>query len=341
MPVRPGRSAAPATPVPETGHEALASADHAPRQPLRLSALGPLAPFAQDPAVTDLLVDGAGVLWLDVGAGLSPVPDLPALDRADARRLAVALVAAGDRHLDDATPCADVRLPEGARVHAVLPPVSTGGALVSVRIAASEPWRLERLGASGMVDEHQREVLARAVRDRRNLLICGPAGSGKTSLLAALLAEAPPHERIVTVEDVAELRIDHPHVVGLEARQPNADGAGGIGLAALVKETLRMRPDRVVVGECRGGEVVELLTAMNTGHDGGAGTVHCADPAGLGARLEALGALGGLSAPALRAQALAAIDLVVQLGRRDGLRRVERIGRLAAADDGSLCVLEL
>lgn len=308
---------------------------------VRLPALGLLAPFAQDPQVTDLLVDGAGALWTDRGAGLAPVPDLPPLSRVEARRLAVALVAAGDRHLDDATPCADVRLPGGARVHAVLPPVSTGGALVSVRIAAAEPWRLDRLVRSRMVDERQRDVLTEAVRHRRNLLICGPAGSGKTSLLAALLAEAPPHERIVTVEDVAELRIDHPHVVGLEARQPNADGAGGIGLAALVKETLRMRPDRVVVGECRGGEVVELLTAMNTGHDGGAGTVHCADPAGLGARLEALGALGGLTAPALRAQALAAIDVVVQLTRRDGLRRVDRIGRLAAGDDGSLCVLDL
>ncbi len=307
----------------------------------RVPALGPLAPFAEDPAVTDLLVDGAGALWADAGRGLLRVPGLPPLDPQAARRLAVALVAAGDRHLDDATPCADVRLPGGARVHAVLPPVSTGGALVSVRIAGAEPWRLDALQEAGMVDAPQRALLAEAVRDRRNLLICGPAGSGKTSLLAALLAEAPAHERIVTVEDVAELRIDHPHVVGLEARQPNADGAGGIGLAALVKETLRMRPDRVVVGECRGAEVVELLTAMNTGHDGGAGTVHCADPAGLGARLEALGALGGLDASALRAQALAAIDVVVQLSRRDGLRRVERVGRLAAAQDGSLCVLDL
>ena len=351
MPVRPGQPVLDVDPdrsggvdpqaAPPSEREPVPPAAAGVEQPLRLPALGPLAPFAQDPRVTDLLVDGAGLLWSDAGAGLTRLPGLPALDPAEARRLAVALVAAGDRHLDDATPCADVRLPGGARVHAVLPPVSTGGALVSVRIAAAEPWRLERLARAGMVDEQQREVLVAAVRDRRNLLICGPAGSGKTSLLAALLAEAPAHERIVTVEDVAELRIGHPHVVGLEARQPNADGAGGLGLAALVRETLRMRPDRIVVGECRGAEVVELLTAMNTGHDGGAGTVHCADPAGLGARLEALGALGGLSAPALRAQALAAIDVVVQLTRRDGVRRVDRIGRLAAAEDGSLCVLDL
>jgi pilus assembly protein CpaF len=172
------------------------------------------------------------------------------------------------------------------------------------------------------------------------VLICGPAGSGKTSLLAALMAEVPPTERIVVVEDVAEIVVDHPHVVGLETRQPNTDGAGAIGLAALVRETLRMRPDRIVVGECRGAEIAELLSALNTGHDGGAGTVHCADPDALGARLEALGALAGLSPVALRAQALAAIDVVVQLGRTTGVRRVQRIGALAARADGSLGVAD-
>jgi pilus assembly protein CpaF len=191
-----------------------------------------------------------------------------------------------------------------------------------------------------MLDDAQAERLRAVVLGRRNVLICGPAGSGKTSLLAALMAEVPPIERIVTVEDVAEIVVDHPHVVGLETRQPNTDGAGGVGLAALVRETLRMRPDRIVVGECRGAEIAELLSALNTGHDGGAGTVHCADPDALGARLEALGALAGLSPAALRAQALAAIDVVVQLGRRDGMRHVERIGSLAARADGSLGVVD-
>jgi pilus assembly protein CpaF len=190
-----------------------------------------------------------------------------------------------------------------------------------------------------MVDDGQAQQLRDHVLARRNVLICGPAGSGKTSLLAALMAEVPPSERIVVVEDVAEIVVDHPHVVGLEARQANTDGAGAIGLAALVRETLRMRPDRIVVGECRGAEIAELLTALNTGHDGGAGTVHCADPDALGARLEALGALAGLGPAALRAQALAAIDVVVQLGRSAGIRRVERVGRLAARADGSLAVV--
>ncbi|WP_375388569.1 CpaF family protein [uncultured Amnibacterium sp.] len=306
----------------------------------RIPALGVLAPFAEDPAVTDLLLDGDGRLWRDAGAGLETVDAIGRVDAADARRLAVALVAAGGRHLDDAVPCADVRLPGGARVHAVLPPVSTGGPLVSVRIARQRPWRLDALERAGAARPDQARALRALVAERRNVLVCGPAGSGKTSLLAALMAEVPPGERIVTVEDVAELVIDHPHVVGLEARQANSDGVGGIGLAALVRETLRMRPDRIVVGECRGAEIAELLGALNTGHDGGAGTVHCADPDALGARLEALGALAGLSPEALRAQALAAIHAVVQLGRRDGRRSVERIGLLTARDDGTLTVVD-
>jgi pilus assembly protein CpaF len=306
----------------------------------RLPALGALARFAEDPGVTDLLLDGHGVLWRDAGHGLEVVDDAPPLDAAGARRLAVALVAAGGRHLDDATPCVDVRLPGGARAHAVLPPVSTAGPLVSIRIARSTPWRLADLRAAGMVDSGQEGQLRAHVLARRNLLICGPAGSGKTSLLAALMAEVPRSERIVVVEDVAEIVVDHPHVVGLEARQPNTDGVGAIGLAALVRETLRMRPDRIVVGECRGAEIAELLSALNTGHDGGAGTVHCADLDALGARLEALGSLAGLPPAALRAQALAAIDVVVQLGRSEGVRRVERIGVLAARADGSLAVVD-
>jgi pilus assembly protein CpaF len=303
--------------------------------------LGPLEPFAVDPTVTDLLVDGRGRLWLDSGAGLLPAPGWAPLDAVHARRLAVRVVAGGGRHLDDASPCVDVRLPSIGRAHAVLPPVTTGGAVLSVRIARTTPWRLHDLEDAGMLTAKDAGLLRAAVRDHRNLLICGPAGSGKTSLLAALLAEVPPTERIVTVEDVAELVIHHPHVIGLESRQANADGAGGIGLARLVREALRMRPDRLVVGECRGAEIAELLAALNTGHDGGAGTVHSTGTAGLGARLEALGALAGLSGDALAHQARAAIDLVVHLTRVDGRRRVERIGRFAPDPRDGLAVVDL
>jgi pilus assembly protein CpaF len=305
------------------------------------SVLGELAAFAADPAVTDLLVDGRGLLWLDAGAGLVPAPGWAPLDAVRARRLAVAVLAAGGRHLDDATPCVDARLAGVGRAHAVLPPVSTGGTVLSVRIARTAPWRLGDLEAAGMLTAGQGALLREAVLSRRNLLICGPAGSGKTSLLAALMAEAPVTERIVTVEDVAELVIDHPHVVGLETRQANADGAGAIGLDRLVREALRMRPDRLVVGECRGAEIAELLNALNTGHDGGAGTVHSTGPAGIGARLEALGALAGLDAEALGRQVRAAIDLVVHLSRTDGPRRVERIGRFSPEPRDRLAVVDL
>ncbi|MGN6444267.1 CpaF family protein [Amnibacterium sp.] len=329
LPVAPASAGSP--PLPPTVIPAVA--------PPRFPALGALAAYADDPTVTDLLLDGGGRLWRDAGRGLEPVDAAGRFEPDRARRLAVSVVAAGGRHLDDATPCADVRLPGGARAHAVLPPVSTGGPLLSIRLARSEPWHLGDLQRAGMLDAAQAADLRTAVLERRNVLVCGPAGSGKTSLLAALMAEVPPTERIVTVEDVAELAIDHPHVVGLEARQPNTDGVGAIGLTALVRETLRMRPDRIVVGECRGAEIAELLGALNTGHDGGAGTLHCADAGGLGARLEAPGALAGLSPAALRAQALAAIDLVVLLARHDGVRRVERMGPLGTTGDGALAVL--
>lgn len=291
-----------------------------------MTALGALVPFVGTPGTTDLLLDGRGRLWRDDGAGLRPVGEAPPWNPTAARTLATELIASGGRHLDDATPFADVRLPGGVRVHAVLPPVSTGGAVVSVRLAQSTPWRLDDLQRAGMLDEGRSAELRSILSERRNVLICGPAGSGKTSLLAALLAEAGPDERIITVEDVAELAVDHPHVIGLEARQPNADGAGGVDLGRLIRESLRMRPDRLVLGECRGAEIADLLTALNTGHSGG-GTLHCTSLDRVPARLQALGALAGMTPEAVAAQAIAAIDVVIQLERR-GARRIADVGRL-------------
>ncbi|MCU1437930.1 MAG: hypothetical protein JWP66_1017 [Naasia sp.] len=288
--------------------------------------LGPLAPFAA-PGVTDLLLT-AGRLWVDRGDGLRLAESWHALEEAAVRDLAVRLLARGGRHLDDAAPAGDGRLPGGIRVHAVLPPVAVGGTALSVRLPRPEPPRLDSLCAGGMLDAAQRERLLRAVAERRNLLLTGASGTGKTTLLGALLAEVPHTERILVLEDVSELRIAHPHVVALETRQPNTEGAGGIPLDRLVREALRMRPDRLVVGECRGPEVRELLTALNTGHDGGAGTLHAGAPEDIPARLEALGALAGMSPDALARQAVSAIDLVVHLERRPEGRRVGGIGRL-------------
>lgn len=303
------------------------------------AALGLLAPFAADPAVTDLFVNGDSGLWVDRGSGAVREPSWT-LDAAGARRLAVSLVAAGGRHVDEASPCVDVRLRHGVRVHVVLPPVATGGATISVRIPRAEAWTLDELCAAGMIDDDDRALLRRAVDERWNLLISGAGGSGKTTLLGALLGCAPPHERIVSIEDVGELRPAHPHVVSLEARQPNLEGAGGVGLDRLVREALRMRPDRLVLGECRGVELRELLSALNTGHDGGAGTLHANSLADVPARLEALGALGGLGPDAIARQTVSAIDLVLHLERVDGRRALASWGRFALDPGGRLRIEE-
>ncbi|WP_353828624.1 TadA family conjugal transfer-associated ATPase [Agromyces sp. SYSU T0242] len=297
-----------------------------------LELLGPLAPFAEDRAVTDLFVNGARGLWLDRGAGAEREPAWVATE-AEVRALAVRLVALGGRHVDEATPAIDVRLGRGIRVHAAIPPVSASGTLLSVRIPRAAGLRLADLARAGMLDRTTEERLRRAVGERRNLLVSGAAGTGKTTLLSALLAEAAPTERIVLLEDVAELRPDHPHVVTLEARQANLEGRGRIGLDVLLREALRMRPDRLVVGECRGPELRELLSALNTGHDGGAGTLHANSLREVPARLEALGAAAGMPAAVVARQAAGAFDLVVHLERVDGRRRVAGVGRLRSHGD--------
>ncbi|MFF2369933.1 TadA family conjugal transfer-associated ATPase [Agromyces sp. NPDC058110] len=298
--------------------------------------LGPLARFAASGDVTDLFLNGSTGLWIDRGAGPEREPGWAA-DEAEVRALAVQLIARGGRHIDEATPAVDVRLGRGIRVHAVLPPVSATGTLLSIRIPRAGGIRLDGLARSGMLSADDESVLRSAVRDRENLLITGAGGTGKTTLLAALLAEAPASERIVVIEDVAELQIGHPHVVALEARQPNIEGSGRIGLDALLREALRMRPDRLVVGECRGPELRELLGALNTGHDGGAGTLHANSLDDVAARLEALGAGAGLSPEAVARQAASAFDLVVHLERSDGRRRVAGLGRFRLVD-GALAI---
>lgn len=295
-------------------------------------AFAPLAPFVDDD-VTDVFVNGEDALFVDRGDGTERVDGWRATER-EVRDLAVALVGLGGRHLDDQAPCVDVRLGSGVRVHAVLTPVSTRGTALSIRIPRVQSADLDALAALGTFDPPQQRWLERLVADRANLLLTGGTGTGKTTLLSALLSAVPPSERIVTIEDVAELRPRHPHHVALEARQANLEGAGGVGLARLVRESLRMRPDRLVVGECRGEEVRELLTALNTGHDGGAGTLHASGVLDVPARLEALGALAGMDAVALARQAVSAFTAVLHLERAsDGRRRIARAGRLVLQGD--------
>jgi pilus assembly protein CpaF len=255
------------------------------------------------------------------------------------RALAARLVAAGGRRLDDGSPCVDVRLDGGYRVHAVLPPISTAGTLLSVRIRRATVFSMFELRRDGMFGTGTcgglvQSVLERMVAGRLSFLISGATGSGKTTLLATLLGLCPPRERLVLIEDAAELNPVHPHVVSLESRHGNLEGGGAVDLGELVRQALRMRPDRLVVGECRGAEVRELLSAMNTGHAGGGGTIHANAAEAVPARLAALGALAGMGPDAVRLQVASAIDAVVHVERTGNGRQVASIGILDAQEQG-------
>jgi pilus assembly protein CpaF len=286
---------------------------------------GPLEPLLRTPGVTDVLVNGPDRVYLDRGGGLE-LTQVRFRDEESVRRLAQRLAALGGRRLDDASPHVDLRLADGTRFHAVLAPLARPGTLISLRVPRARGFTLEELRGAGFVTEAGVEVLRAVVSSRVAFLISGGTGSGKTTLLAALLALVPPGERVVLVEDAGELRPDHPHTVGLEARPPNIEGAGEVDLRTLVRQALRMRPDRLVVGEVRGGEVVELLAALNTGHEGGCGTVHANSALDVPARVEALALAAGLGRAAAHSQFASAVDVVLHLARgRDGTRRLRQV----------------
>ncbi|PVG82416.1 pilus assembly protein CpaF [Nocardioides gansuensis] len=295
---------------------------------------GPLEPLLRQPGVTDVLVNGADEVWLDRGDGLE-LTDVRFADDAAVRRLAQRLAATGGRRLDDATPHADVRLPDGTRFHAVLAPTARPGTVISLRVPRAAGFTLADLVAGGAVPEEGAELLRAVVEARLAFLVSGGTGTGKTTLLAALLSLVDARERLVMVEDASELRPEHPHVVGLEARPPNLEGAGELTLRTLVRQALRMRPDRLVVGEVRGAEVVEMLAALNTGHAGGCGTLHANSAADVPARVEALALAAGLGREAAHSQLSAALDVVVHLRRgRDGRRVVAQLAVPQRRPDG-------
>lgn len=298
-----------------------------------LNGLGPLQELTRDPAVTDIFVNAPDSVWVDRGAGIERVPVV--FDgESQLRALACRLVAAGGRRLDDGSPCVDVRLAGGYRVHAVLPPVSTSGTLLSIRIRRERVFAMEELRTGGMFTHRVQDVLERILERRLSFLVSGATGSGKTTLLSTLLGLCSPDERLVLIEDAAELNPVHPHVVALESRHGNLEGGGAVDLGELVRQALRMRPDRLVVGECRGAEVRELLTAMNTGHSGCGGTIHANTAAAVPARLNALGALAGLGPEAVRLQAASALDVVIHVGRTPRGREIQSIGLIADGPQG-------
>lgn len=302
-----------------------------------LNGLGPLQSLTRDPAVTDIFVNSPDSVWVDRGRGMERMP--VAFDHeVQLRALACRLVAAGGRRLDDGSPCVDVRLAGGYRVHAVLPPVSTAGTLLSIRIRRERVFTMDELRAGGMFSSGLQLVLERLVERRLSFLISGATGSGKTTLLSTLLGLCAPSERLVLIEDASELNPVHPHIVSLESRHGNLEGGGEVDLGDLVRQALRMRPDRLVVGECRGAEVRELLTAMNTGHSGGGGTIHANTATAVPARLTALGALAGLNPDGVRLQAASALDVVIHVERTPRCREVACVG-LVGDGPGGLTVL--
>lgn len=296
---------------------------------------GPLEPLLRMPEVTDVLVNRHDEVWVDAGEGLV-LTGIRFPDDLAVRRLAQRLAAAAGRRLDDAAPHVDARLPGGIRLHAVLAPISVDGTCLSLRLPRRRAFTLDELVAAGTVPAPGAALLAALVAARLAFLVTGGTGTGKTTLLSSLLSLIADHERLVLVEDSAELRPDHDHVVRLETRPPNMEGAGEISLRDLVRQALRMRPDRLVVGEVRGREVVDLLGAMNTGHDGGSATLHANAAADVPARLEALACAAGLTRDAVHSQLAAALDVVVHLVRAPdgGPRRVAEIGLLRRGHSG-------
>lgn len=303
-----------------------------------LTGAGILDPLLRGADTTDVLVTAPDSIWIDDGNGLRR-SQIRFPDEDAVRRLAQRLALAAGRRLDDSRPWVDGQLSclgdDLVRLHAVLPPVAAAGTCISLRVLRPARQDLTALISTGAIAGPAAELLRGVIAGRLAFLICGGTGSGKTTLLSAALGAVSTAERIVCVEDAPELAPRHPHVVNLVARGANVEGVGEVTVRDLVRQALRMRPDRIVVGEVRGAEVVDLLTALNTGHDGGAGTVHANSAAEVPARLEALAALGGLDRAALHSQLAAAVQVVLQVGRDSaGRRRLTEIAVLNRGPDG-------
>ena len=289
---------------------------------------GMLEPLLRMPGVTDVVVNGPDQIWVDDGAGLRQMP-VTLRSEEQVRLLAQRLAAAAGRRLDEAVPCVDAVLRDGIRLHAVIPPIATKGTAISLRIPRRQGFTLNELITCGTVDVVSAGWLRAIIAARLSFLISGSTGSGKTTVLGTLLSELPEQERLVIVEDSAELQPSHHHVVALQSRPANIEGAGLVTMRDLVRQALRMRPDRIVVGEVRGAEVVDLLAALNTGHEGGCGTVHANSAGDVPARLQALGLMAGLDRAAVQALLVAGLQVLIHLDRdSDGVRRITGIHTL-------------
>lgn len=283
-------------------------------------AADPVAALIADPQVTDVLVNGPREIWVERADRLERV-EMEFQDEAAVRRLAQRLAVQAGRRLDDASPFVDARLPDGTRLNAVLPPIAVNGTAISLRVPRRRLYSLDELKQLGTLTASGAAILAEIMRQRVPFMITGGAGTGKTTLLSTLLSLCGREERLVLVEDCAELTPDHPHVVRLETRPANQEGRGQVTIRELIKQALRMRPTRIVLGEARGAEIMDLFSALNTGHEGGCGTLHANRPHDIPARIEALALLAGVSREAVHSQASAALRIAIHLDRNEFGRR--------------------
>jgi pilus assembly protein CpaF len=303
----------------------------------RSFGLGPLEPLLRDPVVEEIMVSGTAPVWIEREGRLEPTT-VRFASEAQLRHAIERILAPLGRRVDESEPLCDGRLPDGSRVNVVLPPLALDGPALTIRRFRARGFSADDLVAAGTLPAPLADFLARAVRSRCTILVCGGTGSGKTTTLNALSGFIPPGERVVTIEDSAELRLRRPHVIRLEARPPNVEGRGEVTIRRLVRNALRMRPDRIVVGEVRGAEALDMLTALTTGHDGSLSTIHAGDAAEALRRLETLALMAGLGLPhaAIREQVADAIDLVVVQARgSDGARRVVGVSEVVRVAGGA------
>lgn len=304
--------------------------------------LGALEPLLQDPAISEIMVNGPERIYVERQGRLERHPSSFSSEQA-LRHVLERIVAPLGRRIDEAAPMVDARLADGARVNAVIPPISTRGTCLTIRKFPARHLSMADLLQGQALSAEMARYLEEAVRQRRNILVAGGTGAGKTTLLNVLSSAIPEHERIITIEDAAELRLSHEHLVALEARPANMEGRGTVEIRDLVRNALRMRPDRIVVGECRGKEAFDMLTAMNTGHEGSLTTLHANSPRDALGRLESMALMAGLDLPvsALREYVASCIDLIVQQARgADGVRRITAIAEVCGIESGTIQLQE-
>lgn len=289
--------------------------------------LGPLQRFLDDPSITEVMVNGADKIYVEREGKLSPT-SVRFSSEEHLRRIIERIVTKVGRRIDESSPLVDARLADGSRVNAIIPPLAVGGSSLTIRKFGHTPLTVQNLISLGTMSPEMSELLHACVRARLNIIVSGGTGTGKTTLLNVLSSFIPSDERIITVEDAVELQLQQDHVVRLESRPRNIEGKGEISIRDLVRNSLRMRPDRIVVGEVRGGECLDMLQAMNTGHDGSISTVHSNSPRDAISRLETLVLMAGMDLPlrAIREQVCSAVNLIVQISRlRDGTRRITHV----------------